>query len=402
MKRMRNSVREVLDSQVTDADGWITQDVVGTIRTRVSDIAVVSAFKTTAERHSADERERMIEHVFSRAHESLLAYFSDEGALITPKGAAKKLTYGFFGGWWSLDLVLRGMRQSLNGTALPPLKEGDIALTDELAREICDLAEACDLPVLHGHNMLAGTPASDAHACISILSSEEIDLTDTNLFAIKRASLHFGNACEWTPAKSDFVHQTGCFIFPDFTTMWLNVNGEGMGLFTPSGVPVVSLLHDPELRMFYHQLRLRMMLEFRELYGNVFNAIESGNVKRSSDGSKTILPIPRTVLAEPLAQPDPSQKQEIELPVEKLQQQVIAHKRLKLHLPALTANKILRSLQRLGCRVVRQTGSHMLVEALNGQRRVLPQHGKRVIGIGSVTDALRAFGISREDFLEHL
>lgn len=74
----------------------------------------------------------------------------------------------------------------------------------------------------------------------------------------------------------------------------------------------------------------------------------------------------------------------------------------KVHMPSLTANKILRSLNRLGCRVIRQTGSHMIVKAPNGQSRPLPQHGKSTIGIGLVTSLLKAFDLDRVAFIEHL
>ncbi len=76
--------------------------------------------------------------------------------------------------------------------------------------------------------------------------------------------------------------------------------------------------------------------------------------------------------------------------------------RTKPQLPSLTSSDVFRSLGRLGCKPIRQHGRNVMLEAPNGQRSPMPQHGKHVIGIGLLLKALRALGIKQRDFYANL
>ena len=63
--------------------------------------------------------------------------------------------------------------------------------------------------------------------------------------------------------------------------------------------------------------------------------------------------------------------------------------------------QVVRALERLGCQVVRQRGSHMWVR--RGERRtVVPVHSSKPIPVGTLAAILRDLDIDLEEFLKEI
>lgn len=73
----------------------------------------------------------------------------------------------------------------------------------------------------------------------------------------------------------------------------------------------------------------------------------------------------------------------------------------KLCLPACTCKQVIGSLLKLGCKEVRQTGSHLILQAPNGSKSPVPVHN-RVLGIGLILKILKSFEISRQQYVSAL
>ena len=65
----------------------------------------------------------------------------------------------------------------------------------------------------------------------------------------------------------------------------------------------------------------------------------------------------------------------------------------------LPARKVLRALQTLGFKVVRQTGSHVFLRHPDGRTTVVPVHPGEDVGRGLVRKIIRDARVDPEEFL---
>ena len=70
-------------------------------------------------------------------------------------------------------------------------------------------------------------------------------------------------------------------------------------------------------------------------------------------------------------------------------------------LTPLPARRVLRALEALGFRVVRQTGSHVFLRHADGRTTVVPVHPGEDIGRGLVRKIIRDAGVDDDEFLTH-
>jgi predicted RNA binding protein YcfA (HicA-like mRNA interferase family) len=71
-------------------------------------------------------------------------------------------------------------------------------------------------------------------------------------------------------------------------------------------------------------------------------------------------------------------------------------------LPRIDSGKMLKALNRLGFRPVRQSGSHMILRNARGVRVTLPVHSGKILHPKIVKTILNDIGMSAEEFLELL
>ena len=67
-------------------------------------------------------------------------------------------------------------------------------------------------------------------------------------------------------------------------------------------------------------------------------------------------------------------------------------------LPRIDSSKMLKILNRLGFKVVRQSGSHMILRDEKGTRITLPHHSGKILHPKIVKTILNDLGISAEEF----
>lgn len=68
-------------------------------------------------------------------------------------------------------------------------------------------------------------------------------------------------------------------------------------------------------------------------------------------------------------------------------------------LPLLSAKEVMRILNKLGFKFIRQEGSHMFFEHLDGRTTVIPNHPGQDIGRGLLNKIIKYdLQISREEF----
>ncbi len=65
-------------------------------------------------------------------------------------------------------------------------------------------------------------------------------------------------------------------------------------------------------------------------------------------------------------------------------------------------NKIIKALIKLGFKIVRQKGSHMVLKHSDGRITVVPIHPEEEIGRGLLAKIIRDTGLSKEEFLRTL
>ena len=71
-------------------------------------------------------------------------------------------------------------------------------------------------------------------------------------------------------------------------------------------------------------------------------------------------------------------------------------------LPLLTAREVIRTLERAGFQVQRQTGSHARLRHTDGRVVTVPIHAGQDIGRGLLRKILRDADLSREEFTAYL
>jgi predicted RNA binding protein YcfA (HicA-like mRNA interferase family) len=72
-------------------------------------------------------------------------------------------------------------------------------------------------------------------------------------------------------------------------------------------------------------------------------------------------------------------------------------------LPLLSANEIIKILQKMGFQKLRQEGSHVFLQHPDGRTTVVPNHPGEDVDRGLLNKILKKdLGIDREDFLKYL
>ena len=72
-------------------------------------------------------------------------------------------------------------------------------------------------------------------------------------------------------------------------------------------------------------------------------------------------------------------------------------------LPLLSANEIIKILQKMGFQKLRQEGSHVFLQHPDGRTTVVPNHPREDVDRGLLNKILKKdLGIEREDFLKYL
>ena len=70
------------------------------------------------------------------------------------------------------------------------------------------------------------------------------------------------------------------------------------------------------------------------------------------------------------------------------------------HLPGLRARELIRVLEKLGFRAVRQKGSHLFFQHADGRTTLVSVHAREDIGRGLLRQILREIELSPEVFLK--
>ena len=70
-------------------------------------------------------------------------------------------------------------------------------------------------------------------------------------------------------------------------------------------------------------------------------------------------------------------------------------------LTPLPARRVLRALEALGFRVVRQKGSHVFLRHADGRTTVVPVHPGEELGRGLVRKIIQDAGVDVDEFLTH-
>lgn len=71
-------------------------------------------------------------------------------------------------------------------------------------------------------------------------------------------------------------------------------------------------------------------------------------------------------------------------------------------MPMLKARDIMRVLRLLGFNPIRQKGSHLFFQHLDGRSTLVPRHGGEDIGRGLLRQILREIEITPDEFIRYL
>jgi predicted RNA binding protein YcfA (HicA-like mRNA interferase family) len=69
-------------------------------------------------------------------------------------------------------------------------------------------------------------------------------------------------------------------------------------------------------------------------------------------------------------------------------------------LPRITADEVIRTLERAGFKLSRQSGSHKIYKNLAGKRVTVPYHKGRVLHPKVLSSILKDAQLSKEDFIK--
>ncbi len=69
-------------------------------------------------------------------------------------------------------------------------------------------------------------------------------------------------------------------------------------------------------------------------------------------------------------------------------------------LPALTGDTVIKTLEKIGFETVRQKGSHVRMQHIDGRVLTVPIHAGKTIGKGLLSKIIRDAEISRDEFIE--
>jgi predicted RNA binding protein YcfA (HicA-like mRNA interferase family) len=64
------------------------------------------------------------------------------------------------------------------------------------------------------------------------------------------------------------------------------------------------------------------------------------------------------------------------------------------------ATKIIKALSKIGFKVIRQHGSHVVLKHPDGRLTVVPVHSGEEIGTGLLIKIIKDTGLSKEEFME--
>ena len=71
-------------------------------------------------------------------------------------------------------------------------------------------------------------------------------------------------------------------------------------------------------------------------------------------------------------------------------------------LPLLTADQLIKILQKIGFKKVRQQGSHVFLKHSDGRTTIVPNHPKEKIDRGLLNKIIKKdLGLTRDEFLQH-
>jgi len=72
-------------------------------------------------------------------------------------------------------------------------------------------------------------------------------------------------------------------------------------------------------------------------------------------------------------------------------------------LPLLSANEVIKILQKMGFQKIRQEGSHVFIRHSNGRTTVIPNHPGEDVDRGLLNKILKKdLGIEREEFMKYI
>ena len=66
------------------------------------------------------------------------------------------------------------------------------------------------------------------------------------------------------------------------------------------------------------------------------------------------------------------------------------------------ASKVIKALSKLGFKIVRKHGSHVVLKHPDGRLTVVPVHAREEIGTGLLNKIIKDTGLTKEEFLELL
>jgi predicted RNA binding protein YcfA (HicA-like mRNA interferase family) len=66
------------------------------------------------------------------------------------------------------------------------------------------------------------------------------------------------------------------------------------------------------------------------------------------------------------------------------------------------ANKVIKALSKMGFKIARKHGSHVVLKHPDGRLTVVPVHSGEEIGSGLLMKIIKDTGISKEEFMELL
>lgn len=70
--------------------------------------------------------------------------------------------------------------------------------------------------------------------------------------------------------------------------------------------------------------------------------------------------------------------------------------------PAVTGDRVIKALRKVGFEKVRQKGSHVRLKHEDGRVVTVPIHAKKTIGVGLLAKILRDAELTREEFINLL
>ena len=72
-------------------------------------------------------------------------------------------------------------------------------------------------------------------------------------------------------------------------------------------------------------------------------------------------------------------------------------------LPLLSANEVIKILQKMGFQKIRQEGSHVFMQHPDGRTTVIPNHPREEVDRGLLNKILKKdLGIEREEFMKYI